>query len=141
MGPDRCEVVVVGGGIHGVGVAQAAAADGHRVMLLEKSSLAAGTSSSSSKLIHGGLRYLENGHIGLVYESLRERRLLVENAPELVRMQRFYLPVYSATRRKDWQLITGLSLYAILSGFRNGSALRAAAGHHPAGSKIRSPDP
>ncbi len=113
---------MVGGGIHGVGVAQAAAADGHRVMLLEKSSLAAGTSSSSSKLIHGGLRYLENGHIGLVYESLRERRLLVENAPELVRMQRFYLPVYSATRRKDWQLITGLSLYAILSGFRNGSA-------------------
>ena len=124
MGPDHCDIVVVGGGIHGVGIAQAAAAEGHRVLLLEKETLAAGTSSRSSKLIHGGLRYLESGHLGLVRESLRERRLLLANAPELVRMQHFFLPVYKATRRKDWQLITGLFLYAVLSGFGRGSAFR-----------------
>jgi glycerol-3-phosphate dehydrogenase len=124
MGPDHCDILVVGGGIHGVGIAQAAAAEGHRVILLEKTALAAGTSSRSSKLIHGGLRYLESGHIGLVYESLRERRLLINNAPELVRMQNFYLPVYKTTRRKDWQLITGLSMYAVLSGFARGSAFK-----------------
>jgi glycerol-3-phosphate dehydrogenase len=124
MGPDHCDIVVVGGGIHGVGIAQAAAAEGHRVLLLEKETLAAGTSSRSSKLIHGGLRYLESGHLGLVRESLRERRLLLANAPELVQMQHFFLPVYKATRRKDWQLITGLSLYAVLSGFGRGSAFR-----------------
>jgi glycerol-3-phosphate dehydrogenase len=124
VGPDRCDVLIVGGGIHGAGIAQAAAAEGHRVLLLEKTALAAGTSSRSSKLIHGGLRYLESGHLGLVRESLRERRLLVANAPELVRMQHFFLPVYKATRRKEWQLITGLSLYAVLSGFGRGSAFK-----------------
>ena len=124
MGPDHCDVLIVGGGIHGVGIAQAAAAEGHRVLLLEKKTLAAGTSSRSSKLIHGGLRYLESGHLGLVHESLRERRLLVANAPELVQMKHFFLPVYKTTRRKDWQLITGLSLYAVLSGFARGSAFK-----------------
>ena len=73
MDVEQCDLLIVGGGIHGVGVAQAGAAAGHRSVLLEQDSLAAGTSSRSSKLIHGGLRYLESGHLGLVRESLRER--------------------------------------------------------------------
>lgn len=110
------DVVVVGGGIHGVGVAQAAAAAGHSVLLLEKRALAAGTSSRSSKLIHGGLRYLESGQLRLVRESLRERHILLTIAPELVRLKPFILPVYRSTRRRPWQLRLGLSLYALLGG-------------------------
>ena len=110
------DVVVIGGGIHGVGVAQAAAAAGHSVLLLEKADLAAGTSSRSSKLIHGGLRYLESGQLHLVRESLRERHILLAIAPELVRLKRFILPLYRETRRHPWQLRVGLSLYAVLGG-------------------------
>ncbi len=110
------DVVVVGGGIHGVGVAQAAAAAGYRVLVLEKSGLAAGTSSRSSKLIHGGLRYLESGRIGLVRESLRERALLLRLAPDLVQLRWFYFPIYRTTRRRPWQVRVGLSAYAALGG-------------------------
>jgi glycerol-3-phosphate dehydrogenase len=110
------DVVVVGGGIHGVGVAQAAAAAGHAVLLLEKTSLAAGTSSRSSKLIHGGLRYLESGQFHLVRESLRERHILLAIAPDLVQLKPFILPLYRETRRRPWQLRVGLSLYALLGG-------------------------
>ena len=80
----RFDLVVVGGGIHGVGVAQAAAAGGYRVLLLEQTSLAAGTSSRSSKLVHGGLRYLETAQLPLVRESLAEREWLLRMAPTLV---------------------------------------------------------
>jgi glycerol-3-phosphate dehydrogenase len=117
----RYDVVVVGGGIHGVGVAQAAAAAGHSVLLLEKRALAAGTSSRSSKLIHGGLRYLETGQFGLVFESLSERARLLRIAPDLVSLQRFHLPVYRTTRRRRWQLAVGLSLYALLACGRRGA--------------------
>lgn len=117
----ECDVAIVGGGIHGVGVAQAAAAAGHRVLLLEKSQVAAGTSSRSSKLIHGGLRYLETGQLRLVRESLHERTALLRLAPELVRLQRFHIPVYADTRRRPWVLGTGLSLYAALAGFARGA--------------------
>ncbi|MEJ2140003.1 MAG: FAD-dependent oxidoreductase [Gammaproteobacteria bacterium] len=110
------DVVVVGGGINGVGVAQAAAAAGYSVMLLEKQAVAAGTSSKSSKLIHGGLRYLESYEFGLVRESLRERALLLKLAPDLVQKQTFILPVYKDMRRSPWLLRTGLSLYYLLSG-------------------------
>ena len=112
------DVAVIGAGIHGTGVAQAAAAAGHSVLLLEQTSVAAGSSSRSSKLIHGGLRYLETGQFGLVRESLRERGLMLRLAPELVRVQRFYIPVYAHTRRRPWQLRLGLSLYALLSSLR-----------------------
>ncbi len=112
-----CDLLVIGGGIHGAGVAQAAAAGGYSVMLLEKSHPAAGTSSRSSKLIHGGLRYLESADFRLVRESLRERELLLRLAPGLVRRQRFYIPVYRDTRRRPWRIRTGLSLYALLAGF------------------------
>jgi len=110
------DVVVVGGGINGVGVAQAAVAAGYSTLLLEKHSLAGGTSSKSSKLIHGGLRYLESYEFGLVRESLEERALLLKLAPELVHMQDFCVPLYEQTRRSPWLLRTGLSLYYLLSG-------------------------
>lgn len=110
------DVVIIGGGIHGVGVAQAAAAAGHSALLLERQALAHGTSSRSSKLIHGGLRYLESAQFGLVRESLREREILLRIAPGLVRRVPFYIPVYSATRRPPWMIRAGLSLYALLGG-------------------------
>jgi glycerol-3-phosphate dehydrogenase len=117
----RCDLAIVGAGIHGVGVAQAAAAAGHSVLLLEQAAVAAGSSSRSSKLVHGGLRYLESGQLRLVWESLHERALMLRLAPGLVRLQTFYIPVYGRTRRRPWQLRTGLSLYALLAGFGPGS--------------------
>ena len=110
------DIAVIGGGIHGVGVAQAAAAAGHSVVVLEKPALAAGTSSRSSKLIHGGLRYLESGRLRLVRESLRERAILLRIAPELVKLVPFYIPVYATTRRRPWMIGAGLAVYAVLGG-------------------------
>jgi glycerol-3-phosphate dehydrogenase len=110
------DVVVIGGGIHGVGFAQAAAAAGHSVLVIEQAALASGSSSRSSKLIHGGLRYLESGQLRLVRESLHERSTLLRLAPELVHLRRFYIPIYRHTRRRPWQLRIGLSLYALLAG-------------------------
>lgn len=113
---ERIDLVVVGAGIHGAGVAQAAAAAGNSVRVLERQGVAYGTSSRSSKLIHGGLRYLEQLQLGLVRECLRERELLLELAPELVQIKPFYIPVYAGTRRRPWQLFAGLGLYALLAG-------------------------
>jgi glycerol-3-phosphate dehydrogenase len=118
MSAERCEVVVVGGGIHGAGVAQAVAAAGHEVLLLEKDEVAHGTSSRSSKLIHGGLRYLETAQFGLVHESLRERGILLRIAPGLVHLVPFHVPVYRETSRRPWQIRIGLGLYALLGGLR-----------------------
>ncbi|HET9032800.1 MAG TPA: FAD-dependent oxidoreductase [Dokdonella sp.] len=115
---ERYDLVIVGAGIHGVGIAQAAAAGGQRVLVLEKQSIAAGTSSRSSKLIHGGLRYLEQFDLKLVRECLRERELLLRLAPRLVHLTPFYIPVYAHTRRRPWQVRLGLSLYALLGGLR-----------------------
>lgn len=117
MNDQQFDVVVIGGGIHGVGVAQAAAAAGYSVALLEQQELASGTSSRSSKLIHGGLRYLEGGDVSLVRESLRERELLLSLAPDLVERRQFFIPVYKHTSRNRWLLFAGLSLYTILAGF------------------------
>ena len=113
----RVDVLVVGGGIHGAGCAQAAAAAGHSVLLLEQRALAAGSSSRSSKLIHGGLRYLESGQWRLVRESLHERTTLLRLAPDLVKLRQFHIPLYRDTRRRGWQLRIGLALYAVLAGF------------------------
>jgi len=110
------DVIIIGGGIHGTGVAQAAAANGYSVLVLEQTELASGTSSRSSKLIHGGLRYLETMQIALVRESLHERQLLLKLAPDLVHLVPFYIPVYKTTRRHSWQIRAGLSLYAMLAG-------------------------
>lgn len=110
------DIVVVGAGIQGAGVAQAAAAAGYSVLLLERYGIASGTSRRSSKLIHGGLRYLESGQFALVRECLRERALLLRNAPELVRLVAHHIPVYRETRRRPVALRAGLSLYALLGG-------------------------
>lgn len=112
----RYDIAIIGAGIHGVGVAQAASAAGYSVLLLEKHGIASGTSSRSSKLIHGGLRYLEQFQLGLVRECLQERELLLKLAPELVKIRPFYIPIYKGTRRRPWQLYAGLSLYALLAG-------------------------
>ncbi|MDH5445015.1 MAG: FAD-dependent oxidoreductase [Gammaproteobacteria bacterium] len=111
------DLAVIGGGIQGVGVAQAAAAAGYSVILFEQDGLASGTSSRSSKLIHGGLRYLESGQFSLVRKALLERALLLKLAPELVKLVPFYIPVYPETSRRSWQIRAGLSLYAMLGNF------------------------
>ena len=116
LGAEHYDVVVIGAGIHGAGIAQAAAAGGYTVLLLEQHAPAFGTSSRSSKLIHGGLRYLETGQFALVRECLREREFLLKLAPDLVRLVPFYIPVYRHTTRRPWQIHTGLSLYALLGG-------------------------
>lgn len=118
------DVVVIGGGIHGVGVAQAAVAAGYSVLLLERHELAAGTSSRSSKLIHGGLRYLEHGQIALVRECLRERKLLLRLAPQLVTLRPFFIPVYADSSRSPWLIRSGLSLYALLGGLGRAARFR-----------------
>jgi glycerol-3-phosphate dehydrogenase len=119
------DITIIGGGIQGVAVAQAAAASGYSVLVLEKTALAAGTSSRSSKLIHGGLRYLESGQLNLVYESLKERTTLLRLAPSLVKLRPFYLPVYHQTSRSKLVLRAGLSLYALLAGLGTGSYFRS----------------
>src|SRR4051812_48535910 len=97
--PVDYDFVIIGGGIHGVGVAQAAAAAGYRALLLERNKLASGTSSRSSKLIHGGLRYLETAQLHLVRESLREREILLTIAPDLVHLLAFHIPIYADSLR------------------------------------------
>lgn len=124
MGNKHYDVVVIGGGIHGTGAAQAAAAYGFSVLLLEQSALASGTSSRSSKLIHGGLRYLEGMQFSLVRECLRERALLLKNAPSLVRLLPFYIPVYKDTRRRPWLIRCGLTLYSLLGGIGKANLFR-----------------
>jgi glycerol-3-phosphate dehydrogenase len=116
MGGEHYDVLIIGGGIHGVGVAQAAAAAGYSALVLEQGELASGTSSRSSKLIHGGLRYLEHGQFSLVRECLRERALLLKNALGLVKLQSFYIPVYDDSVRSRWMIATGLTLYSLLGG-------------------------
>jgi glycerol-3-phosphate dehydrogenase len=112
----KYDLVVIGAGIQGVGVAQAAAAAGYSVLILEQSGPAAGTSSKSSKLIHGGLRYLETAQFGLVRESLRERALLLKLAPDLVKLQYLHIPIYDNSVRSALTIRAGLSLYACLAG-------------------------
>lgn len=110
-------IVVIGAGIQGAGVAQAAAAAGYKVTIIEKSCIGGATSSNSSKLIHGGLRYLESGQFSLVRECLLERQRLLQLAPELIELKRFHIPIYKNTRRNAWQIRAGLALYSTLSGF------------------------
>src|SRR4051794_4248765 len=114
MERDNFDLVVVGGGITGAGVALDAASRGYSVALVEKSDFAAGTSSRSSKLIHGGLRYLQNFDLGLVREALLERSLLVKLAPHLVRPLPFVVPTFEG-KRPDRMLGMGLNMYDVMS--------------------------
>ena len=93
----RFDLIVIGAGINGAGIARDAALRGLRVLILDKGDVASGTTSWSTRLIHGGLRYLEHGEIGLVRESLRERERLLRIAPHLVRPLPLLLPSIEAT--------------------------------------------
>jgi glycerol-3-phosphate dehydrogenase len=115
--PHECDLLVVGGGINGAGIARDAAGQGLRVVLVEQGDLAGATSSASSKLIHGGLRYLEFGEFRLVREALKEREVLLALAPHLVWPLRFVLPRDPAMR-PAWMLRLGLFLYDHIGGRR-----------------------
>lgn len=115
---NSCRVAVVGGGINGVMSAWSLAKAGRQVDLFEAGGLMGATSSASTKLIHGGLRYLEQGALGLVRESLLERRWWLEQAPDLVRTIELVLPIYKGRSRSRAVLATGLWLYDRLAGSR-----------------------
>ena len=109
------DLLVIGGGINGAAIAHLAACQGLKVALLEKGDFASGTSGKSTKLIHGGLRYLENFEFGLVREALQERSLLLKSVPHLVRPLPIILPVYTKDPRPLWLIKLGISLYDFLS--------------------------
>jgi glycerol-3-phosphate dehydrogenase len=111
------DLAIVGGGINGAGIARDAAGRGLRVLLVEQGDLGSGTSSASTKLIHGGLRYLEHGWLRLVREALIEREVLLRMAPHLIRPMRFVLPVEPGMRPR-WMLRLGLFVYDHLGGRR-----------------------
>ena len=106
----RCDLLVVGGGINGTGIARDAAGRGLSVLLCEQDDLAAHTSSASTKLIHGGLRYLEEFHFALVRKALREREVLLAAAPHIMRPLHFVMP-HAAHLRPAWMIRAGLFLY------------------------------
>lgn len=116
---DTFDLLVVGGGINGAGIARDAARRGLSTVLVEARDYAWGTSSRSSRLIHGGVRYLEHGWLHLVFEASRERRVLLDIAPHLVRPLAFTWPVYRGARVPRWKLGAGLMLYDLLALFRN----------------------
>src|ERR1700730_2211468 len=109
------DLAIVGGGINGTGIARDAAGRGLRVLLVEQNDLASGTSSASTKLIHGGLRYLEQGWLRLVREALLEREVMLRMAPRLIRPMRFVLPSEPGLR-PIWMLRLGLFVYDHLGG-------------------------
>ena len=134
------DIAIIGGGINGCGIARDAAGRGLRVVLFEKGDLASGTSSASTKLIHGGLRYLEHYELRLVREALIEREVLWAMAPHIIRPMRFVLPHHPAMR-PAWLLRLGLFIYDHLGGRRALPPTRTVAlGTDPAGEPLQ-PDP
>ncbi|HID21939.1 MAG TPA: FAD-dependent oxidoreductase, partial [Planctomycetaceae bacterium] len=119
LGEHCLDVLVIGGGIVGAGVARDAALRGLRTGLVEQHDFAFGTSSRSSRLLHGGLRYLAQGRIGLVYQASHEKRILHQIAPHLAQPLRFIFPAYRGTAWPFWQLRVGVKLYDWLCGGRN----------------------
>jgi glycerol-3-phosphate dehydrogenase len=117
--PSRVDLAIIGGGINGAGLAALASRAGLSVVLFEKGDFASGTSSKSTKLIHGGIRYLEQARFSLVFESLHERRKLLQIAPHLVHPLAFLLPCYKGDQRPPWMLKIGLWLYDLLAGTQN----------------------
>ncbi|HEY2649707.1 MAG TPA: glycerol-3-phosphate dehydrogenase/oxidase [Puia sp.] len=111
------DLIIIGGGATGLGIAVDAASRGFKTLLLEQSDFAKGTSSRSTKLVHGGVRYLAQGNIGLVVEALRERGIMLRNAPHLVRNESFIIPNYSWLNAVFYSL--GLSVYDLLAGKRS----------------------
>ena len=124
MATEPLDVLVVGGGITGAGIARDAAMRGLRTGLVEQGDFGSGTSGRSSRLIHGGLRYLELGEWRLVLEASRERRILLSIAPHLVWPRSFLFPIHADARLPLWKLAAGLWLYDLLALFRNVRAHR-----------------
>ncbi len=141
LASEQFDVLVIGGGITGAGVALDAASRGLRTALVEAGDFASGTSSKSSKLVHGGLRYLQQGEVRLVYEALRERQRLRRNAPHLVKLLPFLIPILTKDglipRRVARALGSAMWMYDLTGGFRIGKLHRRlsaddAAAHVPA---------
>ncbi|WP_309622028.1 glycerol-3-phosphate dehydrogenase [Novosphingobium sp.] len=131
------DLAVIGGGVNGAGIARDAAGRGAKVLLLEAGDLAQGTSSASTKLIHGGLRYLEHYEFGLVRESLKEREALWAIAPHIIHPMRFVLP-YVHGLRPRWLLRLGLFLYDHIGGRKRLPATRTIdLRQHPAGAALK----
>src|SRR6185295_168581 len=118
------DVLVIGGGITGTGVALDAATRGLRTALVERDDFASGTSSKSSKLVHGGLRYLQQGEVRLVYEALHERQRLRQNAPHLVKVLPFMIPILArdgvVSRKIARALGSAMWMYDLTGGWRIG---------------------
>ena len=112
---DSFDLIVIGAGINGAGIARDAAARGLRVALVEREDIGSGTSNYSGRLIHGGLRYLEQGDVRLVRESLRERERLFRLAPHLVKPVPVMMPFYGTNRRSKWTIRAGMVAYDVLS--------------------------
>src|SRR3982750_2966945 len=125
---ERFDVLIIGGGINGCGVARDAVMRGLSVALLERDDFGSGTSGRSSRLIHGGIRYLEQGQLHLVRESIRERQTLLRIAPHLVKPLEFTWPIYRGARVGRVKLSAGLLVYQLmaLGRSRRHSALNAA---------------
>src|SRR6266576_5200726 len=119
MAAEPVDLLVIGGGITGAGIARDAALRGLRTALVDKGDLGGGTSSVASRRIHGGIRYLEQGDFRLVLEASRERHVLLNIAPHLVRPLPFLFPVYRGARVPAWKLRVGMWLYDALAGFHN----------------------
>jgi glycerol-3-phosphate dehydrogenase len=119
LGTQEWDIVVIGGGITGAGVAQQAARRGWKVMLVEQRDFAWGTSSRSSKLVHGGLRYLKEGDLNTTLHSVRERQRLMQEAPELVEPQSFLFADCVGRKPGRWLFQLGLNLYDLMAGHRS----------------------
>src|SRR5690606_10070435 len=108
------DITIIGGGATGLGIAVDAASRGYKTLLVEKYDFAKGTSSKSTKLVHGGVRYLANGDLKLVYSALKERGLIFRNAPHVSFVQSFIIPCYSVVSKLKF--LVGLKLYDWMAG-------------------------
>lgn len=112
------DVAIVGAGINGAGTARELSRRGYSVALIDKGDIGSGTSSASSKLLHGGIRYLEHGELKLVFEACQERYYWLKHTPHLAKKQSFLIPIYRHHKRKKWMIHAGILLYGLLAGFR-----------------------
>lgn len=112
----KSDVIILGAGINGSGIARELAMNGKQVTVIDKATIGSGTSSKSSRLIHGGLRYLETMEFMLVREALHDRQELLRIYPDLVKMKSFFIPIYKPSPRPAWMIWVGLKLYDLLSG-------------------------
>lgn len=117
--PEEFDVVIIGGGIVGAGIFRDLSLNGVNTLLIDKKDFSSQTSSKSSKMLHGGIRYLENMDFDLVWEALHEKNLWLKLAPHLCYESSFYLPIFSDSLRPKWMVKIGLALYDFLSGYKN----------------------